>query len=305
MAGQLLMDRHTQYFHNFKEASNFAKDLSKDSGKSIKVNRHGRGFSIHIPEHLLARTEELVTKAAEKLISHRVNVGAFSAGILMLLDQNGTRVLVPDDSLVIEAFRRSDSSLTTASVNDIAEYLTGYGPEQQAGIINNVKGIYHELAFVNAENADLDAWTAEIMPVTNYPGADVVMSNSITGEVVELQLKATDSLSYVTAAAERYPDVSIAATSEVAAGNTAIADSGFSNEMITADVSNTAAAMQSAGEEAIFGEVLGDVLTGGAITGVLGAANALGGKGKSDDIAGDVAKAALRGLLFAFGLSFF
>jgi hypothetical protein len=241
----------------------------------------------------------------EKLISNRVDVGAFSAGILMLMDQQAAERLVADDSLVIAAFRRSDSSLSDASVAEISEYLTAYSPEQQAGIINNVKGIYHELAYVDAENSDLDAWTAEIMPATNHPGVDVVMSNSITGEVAELQLKATDSVSYLADAAERYPDVAVVATTEVASTSSSIADSGFSNEQISEEVLGTATALQSGGEEFLVDEIVGDVLTGGAITGVLGAAKAISSKGENDDIAGDIAKAAIRGLLFAFGLSFF
>lgn len=295
----------TQYFHHFKDASILARDLSAEYGKTIKVNRHGRGFNVHVPEHLWQRAQELLAQAAEKLISQRVNVGAFSAGVLMLMDKQRADALLAEDSLVIEAFRRSDSSLSEASVSEIAEYFSAYSPEQQAGIINNVKGIYHELLFVEAENSDLDFWTAEIMPATNHPGVDVVMSNSITGEVTELQLKATDSASYVADAAVKYPEVTIATTSEVADGGAAYTTTGFSNEELTDDVTQTVEAMQSASEDLMAEEIVGAALTGGMLTGVVGVARALSGKGDSEEIATDVGKAVVRGLLFAFGLSLF
>jgi hypothetical protein len=112
-------------------------------------------------------------------------------------------------------------------------------------------------------------------------------------------------VSYLADAAERYPDVAVVATTEVASTSSSIADSGFSNEQISEEVLGTATALQSGGEEFLVDEIVGDVLTGGAITGVLGAAKAISSKGENDDIAGDIAKAAIRGLLFAFGLSFF
>ena len=299
------MEIYTQYFNSFKDASGHARNLSRGSGRSLKVNRHGGGFNVHIPQILRRRSDDLLAIAAEKLFSQRVNVGAFSAGVLMLFHQGQAGALIAEDSLVIEAFRRSDSSLSDASVSEISDYLSEYSSEQQAGIINNVKGIYHELAFVEAENSDMDAWTAAIMPSTNHPGVDVVMSNSVTGEITELQLKATDSVSYASSAVEQHPNVGVIGTSEVAFGNPDITDSGFSNESLTEDVTSAAEALQGVGGEELIGEMVGDALTGGAFTGVIAAAGALNSDRNSEDIAADIGKAVLRGTLLVFGLSFF
>lgn len=298
------MDYYKQFFHNFKDASHLARALSHDCGRTIKVNRHVGGYNVHVPRHLYARAMELLSEAAESLVNQRVNVGAFSAGILMLMDRQRADSLLAEDSLVVEAFRRSDSGLSDATVADISEYLSAYTPEQQAGIINNVKGIYHELAFVAAENSDGDAWSAEIMPMTNHPGVDVLLSNPTTGEVVELQLKATDSPSYVAEAATKNPDVTILTTSEVAQGGREYGSTGFTNEGLIQDVEDAVTALQSSAESAGVSELLGVGATAGVITALLAGAKAVSGKAiNEEDLVVDVGKALVRGVLFSLGVS--
>ncbi len=62
-------------------------------------------------------------------------------------------------------------------------YVSGLSDAQLDGLISNIKGIYHELLFVAAENADGDAYSAALFEETNYPGADVLITNELTGEV--------------------------------------------------------------------------------------------------------------------------
>ena len=70
----------------------------------------------------------------------------------------------------------------------------------------------------------------------NHPGADVRITNLETGEVQEIQLKATDYMSAVRAHNNRYESVDVFTTSEIAASADELSSSGFSNEELTDDV---------------------------------------------------------------------
>jgi hypothetical protein len=103
------------------------------------------------------------------------------------------------------------------------------------GFGNNIKGIYHELLYVEAENNDWDDITAEVFPSTSHSGADVRLKAD--GEVIaEVQLKATDNPHIVERHFERYPDIPVAATEEVAAEMPNVASSGFSDAQLKKDV---------------------------------------------------------------------
>ena len=100
----------------------------------------------------------------------------------------------------------------------------------------------------------------------NHPGADVRLVNRTTGETTDVQLKATDSISYVREHQERCPDVEVLATEEVASPVHGVASSGFSNADLSRDVDGTLARMNEDGSY---------VLEAGAASGVLsGIANA-------------------------------
>ena len=102
-----------------------------------------------------------------------------------------------------------------------------------------MKGIYHELAFQNRENLDGDEYIVELFEDTNHAGADVRIINVETGDVAEVQLKATNYASYVREHNEKYENISVLTTSEVAGESTDWSSSRFSNENLTADTSST------------------------------------------------------------------
>ena len=173
----------------------------------------------------------------------RAYIGIVPAVFLKLLGQKA-HAFTPDEMMVIDAIRRSDNDLAGAGIEEISAHLSQYSQEQLQGILNNVKGIYHEIRFVVAENADGDDTEAELYEVTNHPGADVRLINTATGEVTDIQLKATDSTHYVAEHQERYPDIEVVATREVAdnysgATHRPVESSGFSNAELTDDVSGT------------------------------------------------------------------
>lgn len=164
-----------------------------------------------------------------------VSTGVVTVVVLRLLsDDLGD--FTENELLVLDAMRRSSGDLSNASQEDLAEYVQGLEPSQLRGLQNNVKGIYHELRFVESENNDGDQYVAELFESTNHPGADVRITNLETGEVREVQLKATQYMHSVREHNERYESIDVLATSEVAAQDPSIDSSGFLNNDLSDDV---------------------------------------------------------------------
>ena len=140
-----------------------------------------------------------------------------------------------ESQLVLVAIRRSDSDLANASESEITSKLASYGEEQLKGVVNNVKGIYHEVSWVEQYNASHTDTRAELYEATNHPGADVRIVDVESGEVVaEYQLKATANVAYVEEHQVRYTDVEVIATDEVAGRMDDVTASGNRNEDLTA-----------------------------------------------------------------------
>ena len=136
------------------------------------------------------------------------------------------------DTQIIEALRRSNHNYEDLSNAEIGEHLSLYSDEQLQGIVNNVKGIAHEIKFTDAENADGDQLFASMFGETNHPGTDVNLTDSSGGFVDEVQLKATDSESYVKDWIEEHPDGRIIVTDEIAT-KLNLESSGISNGELT------------------------------------------------------------------------
>lgn len=167
-----------------------------------------------------------------------VVTGIVSATILKLMS-GSLPSFTEDETLVLQALRRSNKSLADASEPELSEYVKSLSVEQIAGLKNNVKGIYHELAFQRQENRDGDEYIVELFGDTNHAGADVRIINVATGDVSEVQLKATNYSSYVREHNEKYEDIEVLMTSEVAGSSPDWSSSEFSNADLTADTSST------------------------------------------------------------------
>lgn len=191
---------------------------------------------------LLAALTELNEKPAETKYgsgaSAPIMTGIVSATIMKLMASE-LPSFSDDEQLVLEALRRSKNSLAEASDLELSNYVQSFSIEQMAGLKNNVKGIYHELAFQNRENLDGDEYIVELFENTNHPGADVRIINVETGDIAEVQLKATNYASYVRQHNESYENISVLTTSEVSEESLDWPSSGFSNENLTADTSST------------------------------------------------------------------
>jgi hypothetical protein len=121
------------------------------------------------------------------------------------------------DPLLLKAIYDTNPSLTETR-------LFALDGEALQGAVNTAKGKYFEYLVAEKLNQG-----EQVGPLLLKPGQSAVLAGSMTqpgwdlrivdehGAVVDyLQLKATDSVGYIRSALERYPDVQILATDEVA-----------------------------------------------------------------------------------------
>jgi hypothetical protein len=123
------------------------------------------------------------------------------------------------DPLAIKAIHDTNPNFDPSQVG-------GYSDEEWMGIVNSAKGKYFEYLVVEELNSGgtvgeitlPEGYSAHLAESMTQPGWDmaIVDSNGQTSEF--LQLKATESVGYIRNTLERYPDISILTTEEVAAG---------------------------------------------------------------------------------------
>lgn len=119
------------------------------------------------------------------------------------------------------------------STEDLSNWLSAMDGDQIQGVVNNTKGVLHEMEFVRLENEDGDAIHAALFESTNHPGTDVQFVDMDTGESWSAQLKATDDASYVQDWIDAHPDGEILVTSELA-DRMDLPHSGLSNDDLIA-----------------------------------------------------------------------
>jgi len=140
-----------------------------------------------------------------------------------------------DELMVLDALRRSKANLADATPKELQDYLRDLDPIQLRGVVSNVKGIYHEMLVVASENADTDMVRAEIAEALNQPGYDVVYV--LDGQVIQqIQVKAVEDPMHIFEHLERYPEIDIIATEEVALMVDGVGSSGFSNRDLEREV---------------------------------------------------------------------
>jgi len=153
---------------------------------------------------------------------------------------------------VFDAVRRGYSELNLYSDAEIIEYFSEIEDRSVTGHISNIKGILFEQQYV--QSLHMQGIDASLFDLTNYPNVDISIFEG--GETVsEIQLKATDSVSYINETVYDNPDITVVLTSEVASGfeNDQIVDSGISNFDLTSQVSDTLFSGRGYSDE--FGDV--------------------------------------------------
>jgi hypothetical protein len=173
---------------------------------------------------------------AENLASNRepIAIGLGTALVLNLLSE-GEHTFSEAELDVLDAIRRSSGAMSDATNDEIAAHVQSMTPEQLLGFKNNIKGVAHEIQYARLENNDGDLFQVELFDATNHAGADIKLINTETGEVQELQLKATSYAAYVEDHFAKYPDIDVFTTSEVSV-NLGVETTGISNEQLSIDV---------------------------------------------------------------------
>ncbi len=133
-----------------------------------------------------------------------------------------------EEQEVFEAVRRGYNDLSDATDNEVIDYFADIDEESWTGHMSNIKGILFEQEYV--DKLGDEGVESVLFEHTNHPDTDIQIFED--GSVVEeLQLKATDSVSYISSTLTENPDIAIVATTEVA--------SSFETEMvIDSEISN-------------------------------------------------------------------
>jgi hypothetical protein len=250
-------------FNKIEDARMFGKNVSRNLKATSVHERRGSKHFIVIPE-----------KNLNKLAASTLAVSIVAAGLIsgqQYLDEHKF-------GMVIDAMQRANPQLANLTEPQIGEYLSNLAPEQMQGVISNTKGVYHEMLYVDTYNNSSLEGEAALHPDLNNPGADVTFTTD--GEVIrEVQLKATDSTSYVNEHLEKYPDIEVLATQEAADKMFSVESSGFSNAEIENDVVSSFEELESSADavdiasEAVSATVVSDEITGlgpiSIITGLL------------------------------------
>jgi hypothetical protein len=159
---------------------------------------------------------------------------------------------------VFEAVRRGYAELEVASEDEIITYFDAIDTAGVLGHSNRIKGILFEQEYV--EVLEAAGMTASLFEATNHPVTDVLVFGGLD-TVTEIQLKATDSVSYVTSATQEDPEIAFAVTSEVAAvmGPDIVINTGIENAALESVVSDTlfAEAVSPIGALSIFRLLIG------------------------------------------------
>jgi hypothetical protein len=200
-----------------------------------------------IAEHYKRKygADDLSNSSLNKLYEHYVREHQQS-----LLDAAAAVVAVNGlflaDQLDIDAVSPSmQEAFDLAFPNMTLDQLEDYDPTALAGIISSWKGKYFEVELRDRLNngdwvGDIRLGAgqqAELASDLSQPGWDLAILNADGTVDTILQAKATDSLSYVRDALERYPDIEIVATDEVADNLIdEVINSEISNEEIEGDI---------------------------------------------------------------------
>ena len=197
-------------------------------------------------------------KRLTNYVRNNFDEGAILSSLISIAAKGGERSLTSDESIVLAALRRSAKKFEDASVEEIGEILNSYDDNQIPGLVNNVKGILFELEFVEIENSDGDSIFAYQFEQTNYPTYDVQLIDEKTGEIAEIQLKATNSASYVKSWMDEHGD-NIVVTDEVAE-ELGLEGVGISNEELEVKVEDFLEKVKDVDEESLV-PMLGNIGT--------------------------------------------
>lgn len=166
-----------------------------------------------------------------KHFSRRFDEAAILASLAKVAFQPAV-ALTDQDLAVLAALQRSSPEWANLSVTETSGRLARYSEDQIGGLVNNTKGILHEMEFQRLENEDGDSVFAALYPDTNHRAVDIQMMDRSTGESWSVQLKATDDSGAINAWMAGNPDTEIIVSDELAE-KMDLPSSGISNNDLT------------------------------------------------------------------------
>ena len=201
------------------------------SQAAISITAAGAGVVIGAGEFLYNTTsllwypdkevEELEREVKNQSIRYdkviRNKAAVLDSGIIsgvVIADFVASPNSVPES--VISAYEAAYPTLAaTSTFTDAVQRYTD--PEELRGFLAGIKGKLFEVQYVDYLNRGNlpDDYSAELASSANQPGWDIVITGPYQTVVDVLQLKATDSVSYVVESAKRYPDIDVVTTEEV------------------------------------------------------------------------------------------
>lgn len=165
---------------------------------------------------------------------------------------------------VFDAVRRGYNDLEYSSNDEILEYFSLSSPDELKGHVSNIKGILFEQEVQDKlTTAGIDS---QLYEETNHPDTDLqILDDGLVLD--EVQLKATDSNSYINETLNENPDTLVVATSEVAneAGKDEVINSGISDSLLEETVAETISPIPSSATGLVVRIGLA-VLTGGLLS---------------------------------------
>jgi len=167
-----------------------------------------------------------------KIISTLLDDSAILSSLISISNESH---LSEEDMGVLAAFRRYSDE--TQDIDSIREYLQNLSDDQISGVVNNVKGILHEMQYVEIENSDDDHISAILFPNTNHQAYDVLTIDEMTGSLNQIQIKSTDSPSYVQEWIHDHPNGEILLSEEIAT-ELQMPSTGLSNQEMTMNVND-------------------------------------------------------------------
>jgi len=219
--------------------SKLAKDVASFAHR--KAKKGAESFVILLPEaregaeQLFEDTKFSLNNkyknAAEVAYAFREEIVVI--GVLAAL-KNGSSIEFesPIELATLEAIRRGYEAIgSNASPEEISLFFQSIPEEQILGHVSHIVGITHEVLVVDAINTAGNGDVASLFESTNHPVADILIIDS-DGVAKEVQLKATDSISYINEHLNKNPGIDVIATEEVAGAmnNEHVTSSGFENE---------------------------------------------------------------------------
>lgn len=214
-----------------------------------------------------------------------VSIDGLIGGVFYALLTNLALDGSDEQGFVLDALRRSTTALHDATEAELGSYLQELSPDQLRGVASNVKGIFHEIWYVEIYNTPHTDTYAVLHADTNHQGSDVQVFSKETGELLnEYQLKATDSADYVREHLDRYPEIGIMVTEEVAPVVNGAESSGFANADMNSQVHGVFAEVADNSvidRVAESAEISGLVSTGLAALRVLRGESSVGDAGKN------------------------